>query len=98
MDGDVSAMTIGIDIPTFTPRDDQCIVTDEQELELRRLYDMYKGDDTNISYANWERLLRHYNVWGYEFFYGVFDTVKGSSTARELDFIEFLHTLAQATK
>lgn len=91
-------MHIGVDIPTFTPRDGQCIATEEQEAELRRLYEMYKGDDRNISYGNWERLLRHYNVWGYEFFYGVFDTVKGSSTARELDFIEFLQTLAQATK
>jgi hypothetical protein len=91
-------MTIGVDIPNFTPRPDQCIATDEQETELRRLYEMYKGDDRNLSHNNWERLLRHYNVLGYWFFNGVFETVKGSSTARDLDFIEFLHTLAQATK
>jgi hypothetical protein len=91
----------GFDLPGFKPRPGQCIPSQEVKSELFDIFEEYTiqkdPELTELTHENYVALLQYYGVWGHEFFIDVWDKVMQKSTMG-MDFLQFQHALAQATK
>jgi hypothetical protein len=87
------------DIPDFIPRSGQCVPSEDVKDVLFDIFLEYTDDrdQTSLTYENYVALLSYYGAWGHEYFYAVWDKVMGNSD-NGMDFIQFQHALAQATK